>query len=514
MIEVYSASYQLPFSKTTTTTTLVTKSPTPLPTANPSSRPTLPPTSKPTVKPTQAPTSKSPSASPTSLSPITASPVSSPSGDGAQDAIFDSEFAVPRCKSTGSSCSSGDLLNGRNNISGGPEPGQPNTLDGCADGSYGSYHNDESIDKVLVRSGEKDGTGSGVSMEEGGRATIIASIWAWGSGASDTADFFYSADASNPVWQYLGSETPEGGGAQDLMVSYDLPQGPNQAVRVQFRYGGSIGTCTSGSYNDRDDIVFAVAKGTSQPTLAPVKTQPPTEATGGGPQQASYDASFFTARCSVYGSECDSLELLNGRGAMKNGNEPNRPNTIDSCTDGNSGSYHYDESIDRIVVRSGEEDGTGSGVNMVEGGRATIIASVWPWSSGSSDYADFYYRQNSANPQWVYIGTKKPSGSGLQEIKMSYTLPQGINQAVRVNFRYRGLQGANGECSKGSYDDTDDLAFVVKSSLSFSGLVAETAVTEDKPKDITVDAMKRNELTANKEGRRGGSKSSKNAKRA
>jgi hypothetical protein len=364
-----------------------------------------------------------------------------------------------------------------------------------------------------VRSGETDGTGSEVNLEEGGRATIIASVWAWGSGASDTADFFYAADASSPNWQYIGSVTPATGGAQDLMVSYDLPQGTNQAVRVQFRYAGSIGTCTSGSYNDRDDVVFAVAKGTSQPTQSPVKTQLPTEPAGGGPQQASYDASLSTARCTVYGSECDSLGLLNGRGTISFGNEPNKPNTLDTCTDGNEGSYHFDESVDRIVVRSGEEDGTGSGVTMVEGGRATIIATVWPWYSGSSDYVDFYYASNSANAQWVYIGTKKPSGSGLQEIKMSYTLPQGINQAVRVNFRYRGVQGANGACSKGSYDDTDDLVFAVKSNPSFTGLV-KTAVAEEEPKDISGDAAKRNELTANTGERGGGSKAAKNAKRA
>jgi hypothetical protein len=89
---------------------------------------------------------------------------------------------------------------------------------------------------------------------------------------------------------------------------------------------------------------------------------------------------------------------------------------------------------------------------------------------------------------------------------MSYTLPQGINQAVRVNFRYRA-------CSKGSYDDNDDLAFAVKSNPSFTGLV-ETTVAEEEPKDIFGDAAKRNELTANKGERGGGSKAAKNAKRA
>jgi hypothetical protein len=199
---------------------------------------------------------------------------------------------------------------------------------------------------------------------------------------------------------------------------------------------------------------------------------------------------------------------------MYNGNESNRPNTLDTCKDGNSGSYHGDESIDRIVVVSGEIDGTGSGLDMVEGGRATIIATVWPWNSGSSDYADFYYASDSSNPQWVLIGTKQPTGSGLQEIKMSYNLPSGVNQAIRVNFRYRGVQGSTGACSSGSYDDNDDLAFRVKSNPSFVEVTSQLIVdVQDEAHDVIADSAKRTELDANK-GKKRASKSSKRAKRA
>jgi leucyl aminopeptidase len=41
-------------------------------------------------------------------------------------------------------------------------------------------------------------------------------------------------------------------------AGYTLPSGATQAVRGQFRYLGTAGTCTSGSYNDRDDLVFGV----------------------------------------------------------------------------------------------------------------------------------------------------------------------------------------------------------------------------------------------------------------
>jgi len=189
---------------------------------------------------------------------------------------------------------------------------------------------------------------------------------------------------------------------------------------------------------------------------------------------------------------------------MRYGNEVNRPNTLDSCVDGNAGTYLSDESLEKIIVRSGEVDGSGSGVDMIEGGRATIVATVHPWSTGGSDYADFYYASDSSNPVWKYIGTKRPSGGGLQQLKISYSLPTGKNQAVRVNFRYKGSQGTNGACSAGNYDDNDDLAFTVKSNPAFTSVVTDPVVVVDVPKDADVDAMKRAALDLNESGNRRG----------
>eukprot|EP00956_Cyclotella_meneghiniana_P038780 scaffold159844_cov136-Cyclotella_meneghiniana.AAC.1 len=87
-------------------------------------------------------------------------------------------------------------------------------------------------------------------------------------------------------------------------------------------------------------------------------------AEGGGAQEAVYDVALGAPRCISYGSKCDSLSLLNGRGSLENGVEANRPNTLDSCSDGNSGMYQIDESIEKIMVVSGEIDGSGSGVDM------------------------------------------------------------------------------------------------------------------------------------------------------
>lgn len=210
---------------------------------------------------------------------------------------------------------------------------------------------------------------------------------------------------------------------------------------------------------------------TKQPSKSPTKKPHQPQPTGGVAQQASYDFGLTVPRCSAYGTECNSLNLLNGRGTLMGGNEENAPNTLDLCADGNLGNYHIDESIEKIVVRSGEVDGTGSGVDMVEGGRATITATVSPWDSGSSDYASFFYASDAFNPIWTLIGTKQPVGGGVQEIKVTYTLPTGRDQAVRVTFWYNDYQWMNGACSSGSYDDNDDLVFRVKSNSSFTAKI-------------------------------------------
>ena len=122
---------------------------------------------------------------------------------------------------------------------------------------------------------------------------------------------------------------------------------------------------------------------------------------------------------------------------MTDGNEPNAPNTVDNCPDGNSGTYYSDESLEKIVVRLGYADGQGSGELMLQGGRATIIATVYAFSTGLSDFADFYYATDD-DTEWKFIKTEKPSGGGVQEILVDYELPQAGTHRVRVNYRYKG----------------------------------------------------------------------------
>lgn len=171
-------------------------------------------------------------------------------------------------------------------------------------------------------------------------------------------------------------------------------------------------------------------------------------------------------KCSTVGSVCDTASLLNGRGTMAGGQEPNRPNTIDGCEDGSDGNYQDDESIDRIVVR------TVDGGDFNGGALVSVDATIHAWGDGSDDYADFYYTTDVANPNWVKINmdSLKPQMGGVQTLSAKYFLPHGFGtQAVRVVFKYSSTSSAASPCPGGSWTDVDDVVF----SVSMNGVVSE-----------------------------------------
>jgi len=174
------------------------------------------------------------------------------SGGGPQTAVFDGTLKAPKCATVGSSCDSGPaLLLGRNTR--GPEPNQPNTINtSCADGASGTFHSDESNDRLKVS------TLDGTSFAAGKTVRIDATVWAWTTPSADHLDLYFSANAASPTWTFIGTLTPAAAGAQVLSATYTLPAGTLQAVRAQFRYQGSASACTSGSFNDHDDLIFAV----------------------------------------------------------------------------------------------------------------------------------------------------------------------------------------------------------------------------------------------------------------
>jgi subtilisin family serine protease len=174
-------------------------------------------------------------------------------------AMYDAALHAPACRTSGGRCDTWALVKGRGSV--GPEQNAPNTLDGCADGNSGSYRFSESVERVRVsRLG-------GDALAVGRRVRVDVDVWV-SSASINALDLYYTANANQPSWTYLATITPPAQGLQTLSAEYHLPAGSLQAIRAAFRSGGSPAPCRSGSYEDRDDLVFAVIE--EPDTVSPV----------------------------------------------------------------------------------------------------------------------------------------------------------------------------------------------------------------------------------------------------
>lgn len=191
-------------------------------------------------------------------------------GSTAGQAVYDSMLKAPKCASIGSSCDSGTLLAGRAGL--GPEPNAPNTiLNSCGDGTDGVYQVDESNERLNIISTD------GNPFAPGRSARIEATVWAYD--AADTLDLYYTADAQHPNWLHIATFDISASGRQTLATTYTIPSGTAlHAVRASFRYEGSPSPCTDGSYDDHDDLIFAVNNAAPGITVTPTSGLTTTEA--------------------------------------------------------------------------------------------------------------------------------------------------------------------------------------------------------------------------------------------
>jgi hypothetical protein len=168
------------------------------------------------------------------------------------NAVYNATLRVPFCGGAGSYCDSGGLLRGRASL--GPEPNQPNTINSaCSDGTSGTFHIDESIDKLRVF------TNDGTMLATGKLVTAQATIWSFSPG--DRLDIYAASDAAAPAWSLVATVTPPATGPQTLSASYTLPAGSTQAIRAVLRYSGAASPCGANSgYDDRDDLAFTVGQ--------------------------------------------------------------------------------------------------------------------------------------------------------------------------------------------------------------------------------------------------------------
>lgn len=181
-------------------------------------------------------------------------------------ATYDSTLMAPACLSSGCGCDTGTTVVSRDSIATQQEPHQPNTLGGsCADGTVGTYHADESVDRVSVR------TADGTAFQPGQAVEVEVSGWCWGTG--DAVDVYYASNAASPSWSAVATGLVCGGSqrTETFQVAFTLaPVSGLHAVRAQMRYGGSASSCTTGGYDDRDDLVFQVGSSNQAPTLDPI----------------------------------------------------------------------------------------------------------------------------------------------------------------------------------------------------------------------------------------------------
>jgi hypothetical protein len=198
-------------------------------------------------------------------------------GGGAQTAVYNSTLKAPACATVGSSCDSGPtLLLGRGTLSGGAEPNQPNTINNsCADGNSGTFHSDESNDRIVIASTD------GGPLTAGKQARLTATVWVYSTSA-DKLDLYSAANANSPSWTFLNTITPAATGAQTLSTTFTLPSGGLQAVRAHFRYQGSATPCSTGAYDESDDLVFAVNSTAPAPDFSLSATPTALTTTQGG----------------------------------------------------------------------------------------------------------------------------------------------------------------------------------------------------------------------------------------
>ncbi|HYH99051.1 Ig-like domain-containing protein [Hyalangium sp.] len=167
-------------------------------------------------------------------------------------AMFDPVLHVPKCATVNGVCDTMNLVKGRRS----GEPGSPNTLGSCADGAGIDHSFYEKINRIRLS------RVNGEAFAEGRPARIEVHVVAYYT-SSDALDLFYASDATQPSWTYLTTLRPSAGGAQILSTEYTLPAGSLQAVRAQFRVGGNNGSaCSGGTYDDHDDVAFAVGQPT------------------------------------------------------------------------------------------------------------------------------------------------------------------------------------------------------------------------------------------------------------
>ena len=283
------------------------------------------------------------------------------------NAVFDPALGAPRCDTFGSFCDSGGLVDGRGRNA--PlvfiveEPNAPNTIHGdCRDDlmdfplALDPFHTVESLDHLRIA------TVDGSTLAPGKRVRVDATVWS--ESPDDALDIFVAADATAPSWTYVATlPAPLVHQATTLSTTFTLPAGSQQAIRGNFRRGGSPGTCTASGADERDDLVFAVQTG-------PDTTPPSIELRGSAPGAAVTGDVPLTAHVTDAESGVASVDFLVDTVSV--GTVTARPYRVVWHTDRAFPGHHTLS----VVARDGAGNVAVSADLPVTGGRANMPPTV------------------------------------------------------------------------------------------------------------------------------------------
>ncbi|RME78579.1 DNRLRE domain-containing protein [Candidatus Woesearchaeota archaeon] len=183
------------------------------------------------------------------------------------------------------------------------------------------------------------------------------------------------------------------------------------------------------------------------------------------PAYAEYSNAFTAPYCANGESPCSAnSSLLQSRDSLTTP-EPNQPNTIDTCTDGTSGTYLTDESVENITITSLNNS------HFRPGDTIQVEAWVNCYSNPADDFIGLVYTSNANTPSWSVKQTLSCPAGGLTKITFNNLTLDSVegNHSVRVWVQYNpgGVQSetcSDSSGGSGTYDDNDDVVFLVKNA--------------------------------------------------
>jgi hypothetical protein len=156
-------------------------------------------------------------------------------------------------------------------------------------------------------------------------------------------------------------------------------------------------------------------------------------------------------------------DLIIGRDNIHYGHEPNQPNTIYSstCADGNTGDFHYDESLDHFMITDL------AGATFVAGDPVRLDAGVWCWTDVGFDQLHVFWADSVSDPVWVYAGSTACPAINQNVLSVEFNLPTTSGRiAVRAAFGYEDTGAPAEFCDPLPWSDRDDVIITVAAAAA------------------------------------------------